>query len=123
MPQLPPGQRRVPNWPVLDLGDLPEISRAEWRLDVDGLVEHPLTLTWDDLMALPQVEEESDFHCVTTWSRMDMKFGGVRLVSLLERAMPLESATHMLITAYDVDANSGEPYTTNVALSEATKSD
>ncbi|MGZ3419146.1 MAG: sulfite oxidase-like oxidoreductase [Polyangiales bacterium] len=123
MPQLPPGQRRVPNWPVLDLGDQPDVPREAWRLSIEGLVEHPLTLTFDELMALPQVEEESDFHCVTTWSRMDMRFAGVRLVDILERAGPKESATHLMVTGYDRDGSSGEHYTVNVPLVEALKPD
>jgi DMSO/TMAO reductase YedYZ molybdopterin-dependent catalytic subunit len=123
MPTLPPGQREVKNWPVLDLGDLPEISLDDWRLQVDGLVEHPLVLRWSDFLSLPQVEEESDFHCVTTWSRMNMRFSGVRLVELLARAMPRDEATHLLVTAYDRDAGSDEPYSTNVSLLEASKPD
>jgi DMSO/TMAO reductase YedYZ molybdopterin-dependent catalytic subunit len=38
---------------------------------VGGLVENPVTLTWKDFLALPQAEDVSDFHCVTTWSRFD----------------------------------------------------
>src|SRR5215216_6382138 len=64
LPKLPVGQREVPNWPVLDLGDLPAIDLADWRLEVDGLVEHPLALGWSDFLALPQTEDTSDFHCV-----------------------------------------------------------
>src|SRR5689334_3052355 len=71
MPKLPVGQHAVPNWPVLDLGDLPDVSRSVWRLEVGGAVHNPVTLTWDDFMALPQVDDVSDFHCVTTWSRFD----------------------------------------------------
>ena len=123
MPQLPPGQRRVPNWPVLDLGVHPEISIDDWRLTIDGLVDHPMTLDWAALMALPQIEEQSDFHCVTTWSRMDLTLSGVRLIELLERAAPKASATHLLVHAYDRDPTSGEAYTTNVALTEAVKPD
>jgi DMSO/TMAO reductase YedYZ molybdopterin-dependent catalytic subunit len=123
LPQLPPGQRAVPNWPVLDLGDQPVVTKEEWRLHVDGLVDHPLELDWNAFMSLPQVEEESDFHCVTTWSRFDMRFGGVRLVEVLARAGVQDGATHLLITAYDQDASSGEHYTTNVALTEAVKPD
>lgn len=123
MPRLPPGQRQVPNWPVLDLGDQPHIAREEWQLEIAGLVEHPYTLSFADLMAMPQVDEESDFHCVTTWSRYDMKFGGVRLVDVLERAGVRESATHLMVTAYDQDWNSGEHYTVNVPLMEAIKPD
>ena len=44
--RLPPGQRRVENWPVLDLGIQPEIPLHAWRLIVDGAVEQPMTFKW-----------------------------------------------------------------------------
>ncbi|HMS45049.1 MAG TPA: sulfite oxidase-like oxidoreductase, partial [Alphaproteobacteria bacterium] len=34
--RLPPGQREVKNWPVLDLGIQPDIAMQDWRLQVDG---------------------------------------------------------------------------------------
>jgi DMSO/TMAO reductase YedYZ molybdopterin-dependent catalytic subunit len=123
MPRLPAGQRQVPNWPVLDLGDQPRIAPAEWRLEVDGLVAHPLSLTWDQFLALPQTEDTSDFHCVTTWSRMDLPWRGVRFADLMAAAMPAEGARHVVTTGYDVDPSSGEPYTTNLSLDEAMKPD
>jgi DMSO/TMAO reductase YedYZ molybdopterin-dependent catalytic subunit len=123
MPRLPPGQRQVPNWPVLDLGDLPAISLEDWRLEIDGLVERPLVLDWNDFMALPQTEEESDFHCVTTWSRMDMRFGGVRFRDVVAAASPKPSARFVVTTGYDVDSSSDEAYTTNLSLEEAMKDD
>jgi DMSO/TMAO reductase YedYZ molybdopterin-dependent catalytic subunit len=123
LPKLPPGQRQVPNWPVLDLGDLPSITTADWRLEIDGLVEHPLSLSWDDFLALPQTEDTSDFHCVTTWSRMDLTWRGVRFSDLMARAVPRAHARHVLTTGYDTDASSGEPYTTNLSLDEAMKPD
>lgn len=123
MPNLPPGQRRVANWPVLDLGDVPVVSLEEWRLEVDGLVHDPLTLTWRDLMAFRQTEDTSDFHCVTTWSRMDLRWRGVRFLDIIERADPLDSAAFVTTTGYDTDPGSGEPYTTNLSLAEAAKPD
>src|SRR5262245_36329388 len=48
MPKLPVGQREVTHWPVLDLGDLPAVEPGDWRLEIDGLVEKPLALTWAD---------------------------------------------------------------------------
>ena len=57
LPVLPIGQHEVHNWPVLDLGDIPNVSLAEWRLEIGGLVENPVTLTWDDFMRLPQVDD------------------------------------------------------------------
>src|SRR5258708_2216030 len=57
MPQLPVGQHAVKNWPVLDLGDLPDMPLDRWQLDIGGLVESPVTLSWDQFLALPQVDE------------------------------------------------------------------
>src|SRR5688572_783060 len=34
--RLPPGQHLVRNWPVLDLGQTPNIARETWRLDIAG---------------------------------------------------------------------------------------
>jgi DMSO/TMAO reductase YedYZ molybdopterin-dependent catalytic subunit len=69
--RLPPGQRRVENWPVLDLGIQPEIPLHAWRLFVDGDVENPVTLKWDAFTNLPKVTLTTDIHCVTAWSRYD----------------------------------------------------
>jgi len=116
MPRLPVGQTETKKWPVLDLGIVPRIDVASWRLAVDGAVESPLSLGWQDLLALPQVEDVSDFHCVTGWSRMDLRFGGVRLETVLALARPRPSATHLLQRARDA-------YTTDLPLEEALKPD
>jgi DMSO/TMAO reductase YedYZ molybdopterin-dependent catalytic subunit len=118
MPQLPVGQHEVKNWPVLDLGQHPEIALGEWRLEVEGACERPFTLDWNGFIALPQVEDVSDFHCVTTWSRMDNRWKGVRFATIAERARPRAEARFVLITAYDSDPG-GTPYTTNVSLERA----
>src|SRR5271168_5590310 len=67
--RLPPGQRLVKDWPVLDLGAQPNVTEQKFRLDVDGAVENRLSLRLDEFMALPQTEYVSDMHCVTQWSR------------------------------------------------------
>ena len=123
MPKLPPGQRAVTNWPVLDLGVLPRIDLEEWRLDVDGLVEQPFTLTWKEFLELPQSDDVSDFHCVTTWSQMDLRWRGVRFRDLMARATPTSEAAYVVTTGYDVDPSSGEPYTTNLSLEDAMEPD
>jgi DMSO/TMAO reductase YedYZ molybdopterin-dependent catalytic subunit len=123
MPKLPVGQHLVRNWPVLDLGDFPDISIENWRLEVGGLVENPVTLTWRDLMALPQVDDISDFHCVTTWSRFDNHWKGVRFRTIAERAVPREDARFVVCTGYDVAPGTTIPYTTNLALARAIEDD
>ncbi len=116
MPQVPVGQTITDKWPVLDLGYHPDVQLDRWRLYIDGEVENPVILTWDDFMSLPQSEDTSDFHCVTTWSKLDMPWKGVRLLDLAALVQPKETATHLLCHGYDT-------YTTNVSLEEALKPD
>jgi DMSO/TMAO reductase YedYZ molybdopterin-dependent catalytic subunit len=116
MPKLPVGQTATKKWPVLDLGILPKITAAQWTLTVDGACRAPVTLGWTDLLALEQVEDTSDFHCVTTWSRMDVSWTGVRFADLVALADPLPEAAFVMCHASD-------GYTTNLALEEALKPD
>jgi DMSO/TMAO reductase YedYZ molybdopterin-dependent catalytic subunit len=99
--RLPPGQRLVNNFPVLDLGIQPEVPLAQWELKVHGLVENPVTIKWDQFLALPQFKDVSDFHCVTTWSQYDMEWEGVSFFSLAELVKPKPEATHVFFKSYD----------------------
>jgi len=116
MPVLPVGQTITKKWPVLDLGLQPDIDLDSWQLIVDGAVENPLILNWADFMALEQTDDTSDFHCVTTWSKLNINWRGVRLLDLAALAQPKETATHILCYGYD-------DYTTNISLQEALKPD
>ncbi|MHB8873253.1 MAG: sulfite oxidase-like oxidoreductase [Myxococcaceae bacterium] len=116
MPRLPPGQHVTRDWPVLDLGVLPELPKGGWSLTVDGAADEPLTLDWQAFGELPQTADVSDFHCVTTWSLLDAHWNGVRLSDVLSLARPQPDATHLMI--YGLDG-----YTTNLPLEEALKDD
>jgi len=116
MPELPVGQTRTAKWPVLDLGILPEVPLEQWELRVDGACAAPFTLRFDELLALEQVDDVSDFHCVTTWSRLGLRWCGVRVSDLLALAEPSTGATHLMCHGYD-------EYSTNLALAEALKPD
>jgi DMSO/TMAO reductase YedYZ molybdopterin-dependent catalytic subunit len=118
MPREPPGQNVYGKgeWPVLDLGETPAVPVDKWRLRVDGAVGEPLSLSWSDLLALPHVEQEVDFHCVTGWSVMDLAFRGVLLETVVALARPTPEATHVM--TYGSDG-----YSTNLPLEEALKPD
>ena len=116
MPVLPVGQTITQKWPVLDLGRVPELPLESWALTIDGAVENPVHLKWAEFMALPQTDDTSDFHCVTTWSKLNIHWKGVRLIDLAALAQPKDNATHILCYGYD-------DYTTNVSLEEALKPD
>lgn len=99
--RLPPGQRQVHNFPVLDLGLQPEVPLEEWRLKIGGHVENPVTLDWKQFTALPRFKDVSDFHCVTTWSQFDMEWEGVAFFTLAELVRPKPTASHVFFKSYD----------------------
>jgi DMSO/TMAO reductase YedYZ molybdopterin-dependent catalytic subunit len=109
--RLPPGQRLVKDWPVLDLGAQPNVTEQKFRLDVDGAVENRLSLQLDEFMSLPMSENVSDMHCVTQWSRYDNHWRGVSAMALLATVKPLAEVNHVIFTSYD-------GYTTNIRLDQ-----
>jgi DMSO/TMAO reductase YedYZ molybdopterin-dependent catalytic subunit len=123
LPRLPVGQREVQNWPVLDLGVHPDVPLGAWRLEIAGAVENPTTLTWEDLLALPQVDDVSDFHCVTTWSRLANRWRGVRARTIAELVIPKDDVRFVLCTGHDFMPGTSIPYTTNLPLERAIEDD
>jgi DMSO/TMAO reductase YedYZ molybdopterin-dependent catalytic subunit len=107
--RLPPGQHKVSNWPVLDLGIHPDLLLDQWTLTVGGLVEQPFTWTWAQFLAQPQVELVTDFHCVTTWSTFDNAWKGVLFRHIMQMAKPAPDAKFVYFTSYD-------NYSTNLPL-------
>jgi DMSO/TMAO reductase YedYZ molybdopterin-dependent catalytic subunit len=109
--RLPPGQHLVRDWPVLDLGILPEIEVNDWRLRIDGLVENKLDWSWGDFMAQPAFSDVSDIHCVTAWSRFDNQWDGVSAKHILALAKPKPEAHFIVFHSYD-------DYTTNLPVAD-----
>ncbi len=99
--RIPPGQSRTRKWPVLDAAGPPLIDLANWRLEVFGLVETPISLSLPELMALPQVKVFSDFHCVTRWSRLGNLWEGVATRTIAERVNINPEAAFVVAHAYD----------------------
>jgi DMSO/TMAO reductase YedYZ molybdopterin-dependent catalytic subunit len=114
-PRLPPGQYDAGStWPVLTAEPTPKLATDTWTFRVDGLVEKPTTWTWEQIHALPSATYEGDIHCVTTWSKLGVRFSGVSVDSLLEVASPLPTASYVL-------AESHTGYTTNLPLADVTQ--
>jgi DMSO/TMAO reductase YedYZ molybdopterin-dependent catalytic subunit len=91
----------------------PAVDPAAFRLVVDGAVERPLTLTLDELRALPSVRQVSDFRCVEGWGVENVRWEGVRFQSLAELVAPRKEAT--FITFY----SEGDVYTDSLTLGQA----
>ena len=113
-PRLPPGQYDTgSNWPVLSAEVTPTIATDDWTFAIDGLVESPTTWSWDEIHALPESTYSGDIHCVTTWSKLGTRFGGVSVDLLLDAVRPKPEAAFVL-------ARSHTGYTTNLPLSDVT---
>jgi DMSO/TMAO reductase YedYZ molybdopterin-dependent catalytic subunit len=109
--RLPPGQHLTHDWPVLDLGIVPNLPLNAWRLDLYGAIENPVSLSWTDFLDLPQSKAVSDIHCVTTWSRYDNAWQGVSTRDVLDIVRPTDGAKAVLLYASD-------GYTTNMLLDD-----
>jgi len=114
--RLPPGQRLVQDWPVLDLGVQPVVPHAAAGLELDGLVATPQKLDWAALQAMPQGEWVNDIHCVTQWSRYDNRWTGVAMPDVLALAAPKPEARFAVLESHD-------GYTTNLPLADLDRPD
>ena len=107
--RVPPGQYLTERFPVLTVGANPAFDLSEWYLDIFGEVDNALTLSWDELQALPQREVTTDIHCVTRWSKLDTTWVGVAVSELLGRAAVNPQGKFVM-------AYSDGGYTTNLPL-------
>ncbi len=98
--RVPPGQHLTAGFPVLHVGTAPRWGRADVRLVVTGRVERRVVLGFDDLRALPVQDLVRDFHCVTSWSRLDNRWTGVRVRDVLDLAGPQPEASHAIVSGH-----------------------
>ncbi len=95
--RLPPGQYFTDRFPVLHVGSVPDYERLdEWDLNIAGLVDAPVTLSWNQIQALPATEIVVDIHCVTKWSKFDTVWRGVAFDAVLDLVEVRDEATHLL---------------------------
>ncbi|MBW3597461.1 MAG: molybdopterin-dependent oxidoreductase [Planctomycetes bacterium] len=98
---LPPGQQlAAPNkWPLV--GERKPLPAPEvWTVEVSGCVVKVASWTLEQLASLPQIERTVDIHCVTRWSKLGARFGGVRLSDLHSRSRPTEEARFVSFIAH-----------------------
>jgi DMSO/TMAO reductase YedYZ molybdopterin-dependent catalytic subunit len=78
-----------------------------YRLRVNGLVHRPLSLSVEDLEAMPATALVKPFQCVTGWRVPGVHWEGVRLGDLLAAAEPTAGASALTFESYDhVDTES-----------------
>lgn len=96
---------------------MPAMTTSEWHLEVDGLVDRPLDVSWDALLDREQTELVADFQCVTGWRVPDVPWTGVKISTLLDEAGVQDGATHLRIYSFD------GTYTESLTLDQARRDD
>src|SRR5215217_1264083 len=109
--RVPPGQYVTRDFPVLSAGPTPRTPLDEWSFTINGAVEEPVSWPWEEFIALPRETVTADIHCVTKWSKLDTRWTGVSVDTLLD-GIDTDAA---YVTAFTVDG-----YTTNMPLADVT---
>ena len=109
--RVPPGQHVVNDFPVLSAGPTPRIPLDRWMFTIDGEIDQPRNWTWEQFRALPSESITVDIHCVTKWSKLDTRWTGVSVDTLMEG---IDTAAEYVV------AKSDGGYTTNLPLDEVT---
>lgn len=95
----------VPNYYVSS--DMPVWDDPKtWRLAVRGLVNTPLSLTLDDVMAMSRVNYTVKHHCVEGWSAIG-SWAGVPMRAIAERAGVQPAAKYVRFDSFDDDYYNG----------------
>ena len=110
---LPVGRFRI----YTVTGTLPSMADADWRMTVGGFVDAPFEIGLDELKALSPTRLTRDFQCVTGWRVADVKWAGVRLADLLDRAGVRDGAQGVRFTSFD------GAYTERLTLDQARRDD
>jgi DMSO/TMAO reductase YedYZ molybdopterin-dependent catalytic subunit len=110
--QVPPGQRYIPRFIIYAEFGIPKVDIGKYKLKVEGLVERRLELNYEDLKKLVDLEYVSDFHCVTGWSVVDVRWRGVSLRKIMDMAGVKNDARWLFTISLD-------GYTTTISIEDA----
>ncbi|ANF47474.1 oxidoreductase [Priestia megaterium] len=114
--RVPPGQVVTERFPILHEGDVPEYNLEEWTLRVFGLVDKEVTLSYQDILDMPQTTVKCDIHCVTRWTRLDNEFTGVLFTDFL-KAIGVKLKSEYIMLHGDND------YTSNIEVEDLLRDD
>lgn len=105
---LPRGQHERSDFPRFGLSRFADRFPRETdriHLQIAGDIAEPITVA-DEFDRLPHVDQTSDFHCVTTWSRRALRWSGVPFAEffrqlIVPRARPHADATFVILRCQD----------------------
>jgi DMSO/TMAO reductase YedYZ molybdopterin-dependent catalytic subunit len=109
--RTPPGQYLTSDFPVLSAGPTPRTPLERWSFSIEGLVRQPARWGWQEFQALPARDWTVDISCVTKWTRLDMRWRGVSVDTLVE-LVDLDPAAAFVVAWADGG------YTTNLPIAD-----
>ena len=100
-------------WRIYNVKDpMPTFAPATYALEIGGLVEKPVRLTWSDVQQLPMIESVSTFHCVTGWSVPDVHWNGFLPSTLIDLVQPKANAAFVTFQSLE------EPYFDQITMKQ-----
>ena len=110
--RIPPGQHLERSFPVLSAGPTPHTPLDQWSFSIEGKVKESKRWTWNELLTLPHETPTVDIHCVTTWTKLDTKWEGISVETLLQQ-VDFDPNVAKYVVAF-----SDGGYTTNLPLAD-----
>jgi len=101
--RVPPGQHlSSKDFPVLDLGIRPKMNLNTWKLQIHGAaIKKELSLSLAELKTLGVNHFTEDFHCVTTWSKLDINWTGIPFKAIINFVKPEPGWKFLIQTGAD----------------------
>src|SRR5215471_7512416 len=102
-----PNQNRLPD--SEEYKKLRENGFRDYVLRIDGLVANPVTLTYEQLKAIPKTEQITQHYCIQGWSGI-AKWGGVPMDEIVKLVQPLPEARFAVFYSFSEGPEGGLYY-------------
>jgi len=91
---------------------MPVFEPTNFTLKIGGEVEEPIELSWDEVKEWKTAKRTSDFHCVTGWSVMDVRWEGILPKDIIDRVKPTKQAKFVTMQSLE------KPYVDQVTMEQ-----
>ena len=108
---------RVKEFLIRSIEGTQRVDLKTWRLKIEGLVEKPLTLRFDEIQSLPKKIQTKNFICVEGWGLDNQKWEGVHLKEIFSKVKIDPKAKYVSFYA------TGGKYRDSLSIQEALEPD
>jgi DMSO/TMAO reductase YedYZ molybdopterin-dependent catalytic subunit len=108
---------RVKAFLIRSIENTQQVDLKTWGLKIEGLVEKPLALRFDEIQALPKKIQAKNFICVEGWGLDDQKWEGVHLKEIFLKVKISPKAKYVTFHA------TGGKYQDSLSIQEALERD